>query len=325
MAIGSGLSAQLGFAEESEYGDFAMPTRFLPFEKEGLKLSIARDELGALLGGSNTVLRSDRWAEGARDVSGPINLKVLTKGFGLILKHMLGSLEVSTPAGGVNTRDHIATLADLFSKSLSFQVGRPDVNGIVHPFSYLGAKIDSWELSNSLNNFLELTLNIDGRDGDTGQELGAPSYASGARSLHWAGGSMTIESAPFKLKTIKIKGANGLGDKRYSLGSQLKDEPAHEKLHEITGEVEAEFTDLTAYNRFVNGTLVPITASWRGPLIEGTLYYQVQVSLPVCRFDGDTPQVDGPGRLNQKLPFKVLDDGTQPPISILYRTTDTAA
>ena len=325
MGIGSGLSAQLGLAEESAYGTYSAPTRFVLFEKEGLKLAIARDELGALLGETTTVLRSDRWAAGAKDVAGPISLKVLTKGFGMLFKHTLGAVAITTPDGGLNARDHTATLADLAGKSLSIQVGRPDAGGVVRPFSYMGVKVEGWELSNSVNNFLELALNTDGRDEDTAQVLAAASYASAARALHWVGGAVTIAGAPFKLKTVKLKGTNGLDGKRYSLNSQLKDEPGQEKLREITGELEAEFLDLTAYNRFVNGELAPVVATWRGPLIEGALYYQVQVSLPVCRFDGDTPQVDGPGKLTQKLPFKVLSDGAQQPITLIYRTTDTAS
>lgn len=330
MAIGSGLSAQVGLVEESTYGTFLAPTRFLPFEKENLKFSQGRDELGGLLGQGSTVLRSDRWALGVKSGSGAAHFEIYNKGFGLLLKHMLGVLAITTPIGGINTRDHTVTLGDLTGKSLGVQVGRPAIDGTVHPFSYVGCKIESWELSNAISGFLSLALNLDIRDEDTALTLATATYPSAITPLHWMGATFTIADAAFPLKSIKIKGNNGLETKRYNSGSALstnglKSEPLQEKLREIEGEIEAEFTDLTAYNRFKTGTTAAIVSKWQGPLIEGALYYHIEVSMPVCRFDGETPTVDGPKRLDQKLPFKALSDGTQEPITIVYRTTDTAA
>jgi hypothetical protein len=327
MAIASGLAAQLGMVAESVYGTFVAPTRFLPFEKESLKLDIARDELDGSIGQTTSVARSDRWAAGVKDVKGNINLTVLTKGFGLVLQHMLGSNTISTPGGGTLSRDHTCVLADLVGKMLTIQVGRPDVGGTVRAFSYLGCKIESWELSNAIGKFLELNLNIDGRNEDTAQALATASYAASATALHWAGCALTIGGAAYNISDIKIKGNNGIEGKRYNMSgtnNTLKNQPIKEKLAEISGEIDSEFLDLTAYTRFTAGTAAAIVATWQGSLIEGALYNQLVVTMPVCRFDGDTPNVDGAKRLGQKLPFKALNDGTQEPITIVYRTTDTA-
>ena len=42
MAIGSGLGAQIGFAEESTYGTPVTVTRFLEFNNESVKTELAQ-------------------------------------------------------------------------------------------------------------------------------------------------------------------------------------------------------------------------------------------------------------------------------------------
>ena len=323
--MSSGLFAQIGFAEESVYGTYIVPSQFLPFVSEELRLSIERDEQDGSLGESTTTLRSDRWQAGRRSVAGSIEIEVKTRGFGMLLRHMLGAVAITTPGGATTTRDHTHTLATLLGRMLTIQVGRPDVGAVVRAFSYLGCKIESWELSNSIDGFLELTLNIDGRDESTAQALAVASYPTGNFPLHWAGGAITIGGVAFPLREISIEGSSGLEGNRYNLGSNLKVQPIQESRVEITGSIAADFVDLTAYNRFVNGTLASIEATWTGPLIETTFFNFLRVTMPVCRFDGQTPTVGGPARLTQNLNFKALNDGAQQPITIVYRTTDTTS
>lgn len=326
MAIGSGLAAQLGVAEESTFGTYATPTRFLPFEKEGLKCTPKRDEIEGLTGVGSTVLRTDRWAAGEKSVKGPIELTVLTKGFGMVFKHCLGAVAISTPGGGTNTRDHTHTLADLFGKMLTIQVGKPDIGGTVRAFSYLGCKIAGWELSNSVSGFLKLSLDIEGRDEDVAQSLASASYATGVSPLHWVGGAVTIAGATVAtVKGVSIKASSGVEADRFYLGSQLISQPIQEKRQDIKVDIDADFESLTHYNRLASGATAAIVATWTGPLIEGSLYNKVEVTLPACRTDGETPTVDGLKRLGQKLSFKVLDNGTDAPISLVYRTVDTAS
>ena len=323
--MSSGLFAQIGLAPEVTYGTYVAPTRFLPFDSEDLKLSIERDEMTGSLGELTTTLRSDRWLAGKRNVSGSINLKVMTRGFGMLFQHMLGTAVITTPGGATTTREHTHTLGSLFARMLTVQVGRPSVDGVVRPFSYLGCKVESWELSNSISGFLELGLTINGRDETTAQALAAASYPAGSVPLHWAGGAITIGGVAFPLREITISGSTGDEGDRYTIGPALKTQPVQESQVEITGSAVADFLDLTAYNRFITGAPAAIEATWTGPLIETTHFNTVRVTMPVCRFDGETPVVEGPQRLTQNLNFKALNDGVLQPITILYTTTDTAS
>lgn len=308
------------------YGDPVTVSRFLEFIDESLALDVQRIESAGLRAG-NRVLRGDRWAPNRKGAGGDVNFEVATNGFGLLFKHMLGNSVISTPTNGVLTRDHTYTLADLAQKSLTFQVGTPEVTGTGDAFTYKGCKIASWELSNDIDGFLLLKLTLDAMDEDTTIALAAASFPV-ATLFNFTQGQVTVGGANFDVHNFSLAGDNGLKTDRYFLrNSSLKKEPLHNALTALTGAFEAEFTDLSAYNRYVTGTPAAVTLTFTGPQIEAvtpTYFSTLQITLPQVRFDGATPDVGGPDMINQPLPFKVTNDGTNQPITLLYRTTDTA-
>ncbi len=325
MALRSGLAAQWGMVAEVTPGTYVAPTRFLEMTEDSLALSIERIESAAIRS-TNRVLRSDRWVAGAKSVGGATGFEVADRGFGLLLKHMLGSVQITTPGGGTNTRDHTVTLGDMDGLSATVQVGRPDVGGTVRAFSYLGCKVASWQITNSPNGLLLLQVNWDGMDETTAQSLAAASYPASQGLLSYVGGLITLAGSAFDVTDVTLTGDNGLDVGRHQIRqSQLKKEQHPAAMADLAGSLSADFTDLTAYNRFVNGTPASLVLNWEGATIEGALKYGVQVTYAAVRFDGTTPNVSGAEILSQPLPFKVLNDGSNPPISLRYRTTDTAS
>ena len=155
----SGISSQLMIAAESTRGTFVTPTRGYEFLDESMALDIQRIESKGLRAGTR-VLRSDRWREGKRSAAGSINMEVGNKSFGLWFEHMLGSAAISTPGGATLTRLHTFTPGDL-PTGLTVQTGKPDLGGVVQPFSYVGAKVDKWKLAAKLDDFLELGVTLD--------------------------------------------------------------------------------------------------------------------------------------------------------------------
>ena len=143
MAIPSGLSAQLGIAMETVYGTFATPTKFVEFDSEGMQLDKERIE-SAGLGRSQSVLHSDNWKEGKRQASGPVSMDAQVKGFNIIFEQMFGASTSTLVSGGASTYDNSHTIADLKGTSGTWQIGRPDTAGVVHPFSYTGVKVMDW-------------------------------------------------------------------------------------------------------------------------------------------------------------------------------------
>jgi hypothetical protein len=318
-------SAQVGFAAETTYGTYVVPTRFLEATSFPLKYEIERIESAGLRAGTR-VQRSAMWAPGTKGVSGSIEFEVPNKQFGLIFKHMLGAVAITTPGGATATRKHSHTLADPTGQSLTIQGGVPDIANVSQPFTFLGCKFTGWELSNDINGFLMCRVDVDGQDSSTAQSLASASYATGVSLFRFDQCSITVGGSSFDATNLSLAGAANLKTDRYFLRtSALKKEPIANQFYELTGTLTGEYENNTAYNRFVNGTLAQVVATWTGAVIEGSFNYKVEITLPACRFDGETPGVEGPELTTQPLPFKVLDDGTNQPIMIDYYTTDTVS
>lgn len=327
MAYRTGLGAQLGIAAETTWGTVATPARFLEFLNESMKLSIGRVE-GAGLRSNKRVALSTQWAPGRKSVDGDVSFEVGNKGFGLVFKHMLGAVAITTPGGGTLSRLHTHTLGDPYGLGLTMQFGRPDTGGTVDPFAYLGCKVTNWELSNSVDQILQLKLGVSGSAEDTATSLAAASAPALTELLYWTGGSVTVGGSEVaSLKSISINGDNALKTDRHYLTASgtTKKEPLANGLVGLGGTLQAEFESMTAYARFVAGTSAQIIATWTGSLIEGALYYYLKVTLPYCRFDGETPNVAGTDVTDLSLPFKVFNNGSDEPITLAYETTDTSS
>lgn len=318
-------AAQLGLIEEVTFGTYLAPTRFFEFVDESLSMDVGRIESQGWRA-NQRVLRTGRWRSGRKLVSGEINLELQNKSMGVLWKQALGAIAISTPGGGILTRDHTATLGNLKGKSMVVQVGRDsrDASSTVRPFSYLGCKIKSWKLACEVDQLAMLTLGLIGQDETTAQALATASYATAIEVFSFVEGTLTIAGSAQPVRSANIGGDNMLPDDDHALGSALMREPLEPALREITGELDADFTDLTAYNRYMNGTEATLVLDFVGSLIEGTLFFGCQLTANV-RFDGRTPNVENPQEIRQPLEFKVIAPAAGDPISVRYRTTDTTS
>ena len=319
----TGIAAQLGIGEETTFGTPVTPSRFFEFVDESLSLEIERLESRGLRAGTR-ILRSDRWRSGRRSVSGDVTFEVNSKNQGLLWKHALGSIATTTPVGATNTRDHTATPGDL-PTGLTVQVGRPDVGGTVRPFTYHGCKVASWLLSAAVGEIGLLRLSLVGEDEDTATSLASASFPTGDEVMTFVEGSLSIASSTVDVRSVEISGDNGLRADRHRLGSGLIREPVEASMRRIEGSIVAFFPDLTAYNRFVNGTEAALELLFQGSVIEGSFRFETRITCNV-RFDGETPNVSGPEELDQPLRFVALDSGSGPAsaITVVYRTNDTS-
>jgi hypothetical protein len=294
--LASGLAGQIGFADEVTYGTYVAPTRFLEFLSESLVLERERIESAGIRAGRRVL---HRWAAGVQRVTGDVVFEVAPQGFGLIWKHILGG--VATTGAGPYT--HTFTPGDLAGKSLSVQVGRPDIAGVVRPFSYLGCKVASAELGFEVNQYAQLTCSFYGAHEDTAQTLGVATYPTGLAPFSYNYGAITIAAGAFDVKSGSLSIDNGLATDRHFIRATTPErpkEPLEADRRAITGTLTADFTDLTAYNRFVNGTEAALVLDFNvGASARLTATLNV-------RFDGTTPNVGGAELLEQELPWKAV-------------------
>lgn len=326
----SGLWSQLGMVAEVTVGTYATPTRFLEFVSESIQMTVERVESQALRS-SNRTLRSGRWVTGKRSITGEVVFEVADRGFALPLAYAFGggTWAVTTPSGGTNSRDFTIQQTLNYGRAMTMQIGRPDTAGTVNAFSYLGVKCTEASLSSDVDGLLQLSMTIAAHDEATGQSLASASYPSTQLLLSWVGGTFSLAGAALDVKNMTFSVNHGLNTDRYlqrGTGGTLMKEPIEAAMAEVSGSFVVEFESLTQYNRYVNGTEASLAGTWQGTTIEGSLSYELAVTVHATRFDGETPNVGGPDILEMTVPFKgLVSSGTLSPYVVRYRTTDVVA
>src|SRR5687767_7661684 len=299
MGARSGLAAQLMMGEESTWGTAVTPTKAYKFVDLVVAQEIARIESEGIQADVR-VDRSDDWVPGTRKVAGDVVLELSSKNWAFLFGHMFGGT-ATTSGSGPFSRTY--TPGDLTGKGLTVQGGIPDVSGTVNPFTWSGCKIASWQLSSEVGKLARVTLSLVGKDETTATALAVAGYTSGNKLFSFVHGSLTFGGTSTKVRTISLKGDNGLDVERFFNGQDTIDEPFEVKRRLYTGSFEADFTNLTAYNRYVNGTEAALVLTFaRGT---DTVTYTLNV-----RVDGKTPEVKGTGIVPQPMDFKAVGPTT---------------
>lgn len=323
------LKASIGVKDEGTYGTPTTVDRFFEFNRESIRPVPARVESQGLRA-STRALRSDRFVPiPAMGAAGDVELEVHTKGFGWWLKHMVGAVATTGPTDEAYT--HTGTVATLQGDSFTLQVNRATQPAETdQAFTFHGGKVASWRLANAVGGLLVATMTCDFEDVDTTTSLETPSYPTSTELLAWSGGTVEIADAAFHVTSIEVTCNNQLRtDRRFLRSSALKKEPTEQSWREITFSMEAEFENLTQYNRVMSataaGAVAKIEALWAGlsDIGGGSTKSSLEVELPAARFDGEGPVVDGAGPITQRLTGKALYDGTNSPAILTYVTADT--
>lgn len=136
-----------------------------------------------------------------------------------------------------------------------------------------------------------------------GVALASASYPASIKPLKFNHAAVTIGGSSVNVMSLSISGDNSLATDRRFLGTQFISEPMETGLRNYSGTVDVEFTDMTAYRRFVNGTEAALVASFTSGADSVTITTNV-------RFDGSVPNVGGPEIVSQSLPFKCVASST---------------
>lgn len=345
MAIGSGLCASLGWAEESSYGTYAAPTHWAEFNSESLKMQkkiIANEGLR----GCSRLPRVNRRVLTTQDAGGSIDLDVSSRGFGLLLAHLMGTdSPTATQVAATGIYRQVHTIGDgIFTNSMTIQVGKPQSDGVVKPFSYVGCKFVNFEMSCGIDEYLNLKAEIDGRKEDIAQPLVAPTYVTGDEEMfHFGqidveiGGTVTTTGGVAELVGSEdVDGCKGMSFKhsvplkvdRYFAGAtSLKAQPIENGMRDITGKLSTEFANMAQlYDLFAAETTTALKIRFQGtdPVAGGGGFAAFEVLFPAVRFDTANPNVDGPDVLECEVSFKAYDDasGINPAMQIIYESAD---
>ena len=327
MTAPAGLSAQITLAQETTYGTYVAGTRALDMVSETLKATRVRMESKGLRAGRR-LITSPAWVPGARTVAGTVKEEVSQINQAFIFLNALGGT-VSTVNNADSSYTHTLTPGDMTGKSMSIQIGRPDVTGVVNPFSYTGCKFTKWTLACKAGEIAELDLDIVAQDETTAQSLVNAStfYPATMVPLSFVGGQLTIGGTQIPCHDVNLIGDNKLDANRLMLrAAPTVLEPLEgTALRDYTGTLTADFTGLSPlYTQFVNGTEAALVLTFQGANIAGAHYYGIVITANV-RFDGDTPNVAGPMLLTHAVPFKAIASGAADSSAISVAVTTTEA
>lgn len=335
MATGSGLDAQFGFAEEATWGTTVTPDHFVEFNSE----SITREPTFLEPTGLRPGVKHKRVArvrQSRLDITGEVEVEFATKGMGLLVKHMLGSDLAAPVQIGVTTAYRQAhTPGGYVGKGLTMQVGRPEPDGTVQPFTYVGCKIPQWSFTVEDNEIPMLTLNVDGRDEDEAEVLASASYVTGAEIFDFSQATLTLGGTATTtggvtsiaggvavttiITEMTVEGETPMANERYGLGSGgIKAEQLENDTPTITGELSAEFSKAELYDVFRDNTTTAMELKFEGALIGASGENDtLSFIFPAVKLKEAAPNVEGPDVVQMTTTFEAYSDGTNPVVQVM--------
>lgn len=324
MAIGAGIGASFGIATETTFGTAVTVSRFYEFTSESTNYN-KKTSVGLGLRAGGLLPRSQRRVVTTFDATGDVTIDLPTRGLGLLLSQATGSIpSPTTVATGVYS--YTFTLADVYGKSFTAQVGVPQYGGTVTPKTLSGCKISSFELAVANGGIATGKFNIDAAGFTTATALATPSYSLNGSIFHFAQGAVTVDGTSVaNIKDFSLTVDNTLKVDRYNLGAAgAKSEQTINGFRKITGKVTAEFTDTTLLTKYLNDTTTALSLSFVGNTISSTYKDTLTITVSAVKLDGEAPKVAGPGVVDVNFTFEAYDNGTDAPLTIVYQTADSA-
>jgi tail tube protein len=246
---------------------------------------------------------------------------------------MMGNMTTTGPTETV-VYTHTGTIANLFDKMLTVQVGRADESGTLRPWTYEGGKVTDWEFSNSVDQTLRCSIGMDfekesNADAPAGvYVLQTNTPVTGADVLSAAGGVITYGGSSIEVDDLSIKVDNALNTDRYYINqAQAKKQPIQDGKRMIDVSFKTSYVNNDFWEKVssttIAGSYAQLVATWSGlTLLGSTIFPNLKVTIPVLRMDEGGPTVDGPGMLEQSFSAKGLYDGTNSAVTVAYQSAD---
>lgn len=357
MALGSGITSQLVYMDETTFGVAPSLASALPLEFKSETLELKKVTVqGQGLHGGGLYDRAGRRVLTNYDANGGISMDLQTRRINKLLFAMMGSygqaLATLTQIGTTTVQKAVHAPGSTTGHSLVFQKGVPAVDGTVMPFTYVGCKLSDWTISVATGSLASLDFTVDGRNelGGTGNGdplngsvptlatwtptvgmdifhfreanllTGTPTTTTGVTSLT---GATTLAN----IKDANVKQTLSFDDTRYFLGGGgFQAEPIENGFRSITGSFTAEWlTAGTMYNAYAGDTSLALELKFTGPTVgaNGGAPELLDILIPNIKLDAESPKVGGPGLVTQAVAFTGLDDETNNQLQITYQTLDT--
>jgi hypothetical protein len=317
----------LHYGQESTYGTAATLARTFETQTDGWKRNHGYLRSQGFVGSMHTI-RANRSKAILQGASGPIELDVLNKGMGMLLRDMFAANTAPAQQGGtIAYVQTFSTGAATPSTSATIQAIRAFADSGSQAFTYLGSVCTGWEFSCEVGDrgFLHLRADYDAQTESTAVAAGTNNLIANADPFDWTQCVVTVAAAGVDMRSASLKAEyNQNVDRRFLRGSALKKKPRAGDIASFTGQIEGEFDNMTQYNNFVNGAFVAIQFKWTGALIVSGHNYEFTIDMPSCQYSGETPEASLNESPKLTLPFTVHhNDAVGPAVTVTLKSVDT--
>lgn len=306
----TGIASQIGWAIEGTPKTRQTPTKFAPFVSESLKCDQGFIR-SAGIGAGRRYNRAK--AAGNKNVAGGIQWELQAQTMATLLRLCLGG---SIVTAGSNPYTH--TVAGGALPTATFQVGR---GAIGDPFDYTGCMVNQWTIACNPNEYATIALDLYCYDELTNQSLASYTPAGTITPLTFQSLAITTPDGAVCFDGFTLTGNNNLEQSFKSCATDAGRATIRENgMRTITGTLNGDFVDMTAYDRYLAGT-------------EGTLEIKLtngssailDIDMTVF-YTGETPNVGGPGVVKQSIGFEVIHATTDATaITAVLTNTDSTA
>lgn len=342
------MEEHIVFSRESSFGTWVTPAKAIPVSEAGIQS--ARETIKAAVTGTGR----GRWAawRGAKPVAGPLKMPFWPVGVGTILSTFLTDVAATSVAGGVYDQGLLPNDAAAH-KGLSIQ----QIYSAAVALNVLSAYVNSMTLTAAIKESAQIEFEMEAKDealaggtwdyngGASPAIVSVPAYA--ALSLRpfifydaviVAGGTASLNDAQNKIAIAggttysKIENLEiGMSLNLDTDGFGLAQDPTRQSLapgeRVISAKFDIDWTDLstTFYSAWRAGSELALHASFIGPLITGSYYYEAHIIIPALHFDAvPLPSIAGEkGRRKQTVTGEAVTEATTGyDINVWLRTSE---
>lgn len=268
--------------------------------------------------------------------TGTIEVPGFSNGLGILFRAAASTAASAVHSGGTDAYDQVYTWTDVGvpeNRSITTEVYRDRRSGTFDAYTYYGGRVVSLEIGQTLDALLNFKFNMDYK-GVTRQSVlptRTPTEVTAVLVYAWpdatisfdpVGGDPAVEECVASFN-LTIPNELDVDDWCLKQGTS-RHQPTRKAAPSPTGEITWKYQDPTYYDAFVAGEIFSLTATWEGTTaIEGSTMPSLTIEVPAVAFTGDDPEITVDNPTMQSMPFEVLDNGTDPAVTITIVTSDT--
>lgn len=253
-----------------------------------------------------------------------ITVDLMSKSLGLLFASVASTAATTTPVGATLAKLHTFTPTTSGpAKSFTLHAGRAPIGGTVLHHNYLGAMAESLNLSLSPKGLPVLKNTFNYKELDTAGAAVTPAYPTGSHIYRDIDATISIDGDTECLRSSDFTIPTGLDMERWRICAGGREKPLLSSRIEPTGTLSIDYENDDWHNAWLEGTeLEDLVITFTGPEIEVGFNELVRFTFPLIQLTGSSPKVGLDVTPEQGIPFRVLDNGTDPVWKIEYQNTE---